>query len=77
MTVLAPEAFMRPLQQITSAAPEASALLRVDARDACILCILWILCILCIQIPGVYAALFDAIGRGRACGRARCVSQKT
>ena len=74
MTVLAPEAFMRPLQQITSAAPEASALLRVDARDACILCIL---CILCIQIPGVYAALFDAIGRGRACGRARCVSQKT
>ena len=70
MTVLAPEAFMRPLQQITSAAPEASALLRVDARDACILCIL---CILCVQIPGVYAALFDAIGRGRACGRARCV----
>ena len=28
VTVLAPEAFMRPLQQITSAAPEASALLR-------------------------------------------------
>ncbi len=48
----------------------------VDARDACILCILCILYILCIQIPGVYAALFDAIGRGRACGGARCVSQK-
>ena len=28
-----------------------------SARDVCILCIL------CIQIPGVYAALFDAIGR--------------
>ena len=57
----------------------------VDGRDVCILCILYILCILnprdvCIQIPGVYAALFDAkqaICRGNACGRARCLSTET
>ena len=73
---------MRPLQQITSTAPEAFSYQCVDGRYVCILnprdmcvsardvCILCILCILCIQIPGVYAALLDvkqAIGRGNAC----------